>query len=335
MKKIFKKFRKKTKPIRYIFEYIGVMIIYYPVRMMPLKMVFAFADFIGFFLYLFPPFRKIVQANLKVAFPEKENREIRKLARKNATNLILFTLEFFWFINRHDKLKEIMYFSDDLKNLIADCNKKKIGLIWVTPHLGNWELARIGISNNNTPMAVVARTMNNPYIDKLINSGRKADGSSVITAKGAIKGMITSLKKGEIIATLIDQNTRARDGGIFVDFFGLPVCSSRAPALFGRKFKSVLAICGAVRTGYSYEMILSELSRPASDYSSDEELINDLLKLTEEYIRKYPEQYLWMYERWKHIPENLDEETKKRYPYYAKEVTPRFYSEQAKKNAKF
>lgn len=326
-----KKLLKKLKPIRYVFEYIGAMMIYYPIRIMPLKMVFVFADFIGLFLYLAPSFRKLVKANLKIAFPEKEDCEIRKIARKNATNLILFTLEFFWFIDRHNKLKKLMDFTEELKQLIDHCAKNKTGLIWVTPHLGNWELARIGISNNNTPMAVVARTMNNPYLNNLINSGRRADGSGVIPAKGAIKGMIKALKQGSIIATLIDQNTRARDGGIFVDFFGLPVCSSRAPALFGRKFKSVLAICGAVRTGYSYKMNLTELSRPASDYSSDEELIQDLMKLTEEQIREYPEQYLWMYERWKHIPEDLDEEKKKRYPYYAKEVTPRFYSEQAPK----
>jgi len=329
-----KKFLKKLRPIRYFFEYIGVMIIYYPVRMMPLKMVFAFADFLGFFLYLAPSFRKLVKANLKIAFPEKTDCEIRKIARRTATNITLFTLEFFWFTNRHDKLDKLMYMSDEQKKLMAECKENKTGLIWVVPHLGNWELARIGISNAGFSMAVVARTMNNPYLNNLINSSRKADGSGVIPAKGAIKGMIKALKNGNIIATLIDQNTRARDGGIFIDFFGLPASASRAPAMFGRKFNSVLVISGATRKGTSYEMIFETLDRPASEYSSDEELIQDLTKLIEDLIRKHPDQYLWMYERWKHIPENLDEDKKRRYPYYAKEVTPRFYSEQAPKETK-
>ena len=307
------------------------MMIYYPVRMMPLKMVFVFADFIGFFLYMSPHFRKLVKTNLKIAFPEKKECEISKIARKNATNLILFTLELFWFTNRHDKLDARMHMSDEQKELMAECRKNKTGLIWVVPHLGNWELARIGISNAKFPMSVVARTMNNPYLDRLVNRSRVADGSEVIPAKGAIKGMIQALKKGSIIATLIDQNTRARDGGIFVDFFGLPVSTSRAPAMFGRKFNAVLTISGATRKGTSYEMIFTQLSRQAKEYSSDEQLIQDLIKLLEDLIRKYPEQYLWMYERWKHIPENMDEEKKKRYPYYSKEVTPRFYDDRAPK----
>lgn len=329
-----KKLKKKLKPIRNLFVYFWVMVGYYFTRMLPIPVMHVFANFAGFFVYAVPSLRKLIITNLTIAFPEKEKHEIRKIARKNCTNLVLFTMEFFWFVDRHDELAKRMHMSDEQVALMTKCRDKKTGLIWVVPHLGNWELARIGISNAKFHMSVVARTMNNPYLDRLINRGREADGSGVIPAKGAVKGMVKALKKGSIIATLIDQNTRARDGGIFVDFFGLPVSTSRAPAMFGRKFNAVLTISGATRQGTSYEMIFERLPKPANEYSSDEELIQALMKLLEDLIRKYPEQYLWMYKRWNYIPKDLDEETKQRFPFYAEEVTERFFNDRAPKEKK-
>lgn len=329
-----KQLKKNLKPLRNLFVYFWVMVGYYFTRMLPIPAMHAFAKFAGFFVYAVPSLRMLIIANLKVAFPEKESREIRQIARKSCTNVVLFGMEFFWFTNRHDKLAELMYMSVEQKKLMAECRDNKTGLIWVVPHLGNWELARIGISNANFPMSVVARTMDNPYLNKLINAGRKADGSNVIPAKGAVKGMIKALKEGSIVATLVDQNTRARDGGIFVNFFGLPVSASRAPAMFGRKFNAVLALSGATRKGYGYEMIFKKMAKPASEYNSDEELIQDIMKLVEDLVREYPEQYLWMYKRWNYIPAYLDGEKKECYPYYATEVTERFFSDKGKKPPK-
>lgn len=327
-----KNFLKKLKPIRYVIEYAFVKTIYLFIRLLPLKCVFILADFIGFFLYLAPHPRKLIKANLKIAFPDKKSWEIHKIARKNASNIVLSILEFFWFINRHHKLNNLLYMDPKIQPMIDKCVKNKTGLIWVTPHLGNWEVARIAVSNSqDIPMAVVARKLNNPYLNKLINYGRMADGSRVIPAKGAVKGMIKALKDGCMVATLVDQNTRARDGGIFVNFFGLPVTTSRAPALFGRKFKAILAVGGAIRKGYKYETFVEELPKKPKDYQSDEELIQDIISKTEDFICQYPDQYLWMYERWRYIPEDLDEEKKKRYPYYASEVTPRFYLDRGPK----
>ena len=334
MKKFFKKFKK----IRYIFEYICVMIVYYFIRLLPLPLVFKLASFLGYSLYYFyPPARKLIIANLSVAFPEKTKSELKKIAKKNCSNIILMLLEFFWFINRHDKLLKRLTMDPLIEKTLKECSAAKRGVIWVTPHIGNWEVARVAqTSLEAIKMAVVARPLNNPYLDEIINYGRKADGSEVISSKGAVKGMINALKKGRLIATLIDQNTRARDGGMFVDFFGLPVCTSRAPALFGRKFDAYLGVGGAIRKpGCKYETFLRLLPKDTSEYTSDEELIQDLMKLTEEVIKEYPEQYLWFYERWCYIPETISSEKKKFYPYYSKLVTPRFYSNKIPRGVTF
>jgi KDO2-lipid IV(A) lauroyltransferase len=333
-----KKISKKLKKIRFILEYIAVMPVYLFVRLLPLKGVHILANIIGtVFYYIYPKAKKLITANLSIAFPEKTPAELKKIAKKNCRNTILMLLEFFWFINRHDKLLKRLTMDPKIEKALKKCNDEKRGVIWVTPHIGNWEVARIAqTSLDAIKMAVVARPLNNPHLDKLFNYGREADGSTVIPSKGAVKGMINAMKNGLLIATLIDQNTRARDGGMFVDFFGLPVCTSRAPAMFGRKFNAYLAVGGAVRKpGCRYETFLKLLPKEAGDYSSDEELIADLMKLTEEVIREYPDQYLWLYERWCYIPETCPEEKKKKYPYYSKEVTPRFYSAKVPRGVTF
>jgi len=330
--------KKKFKKVRYLFEYIAVMPVYIFVRLLPLKGVYLLATVIGsIFYYIYPKAKKLIIANLSIAFPEKSPKELKKIAKKNCSNTILMLLEFFWFINRHDKLLSRLTMDPKIEEALIKCNIEKRGVIWVTPHIGNWEVARIAqTSLDAIKMAVVARPLNNPHLNKLFNFGREADGSTVIPSKGAVKGMINAMKNGLLIATLIDQNTRARDGGMFVDFFGLPVCTSRAPAMFGRKFNAYLAVGGAVRKpGYKYETFLKLLPKEAKDYESDEALISDLMKLTEEVIREYPEQYLWLYERWCYIPETSSEEKKGKYPYYSKEVTPRFYSEKISRGVSF
>jgi len=144
--------------------------------------------------------------------------------------------------------------------------------------------------------------------------------------------MIKALKEGYFIATLVDQNTRVRDGGVFVDFFGLPATTSRAPAMFARKLNVPIAVGGLIRQGRRYRVFTVELPKATGDYADDQELVQDIIRITEELIRQYPDQYRWMYERWRYIPEDIDPEREKRYPPYAEKVTPRFFSYQAPKD---
>ena len=69
-----------------------------------------------------------------------------------------------------------------------------------------------------------------------------------------------------------------------------------------------------------------ELSKPFEEYADDAEVLQELLDISEEYIRKYPEQYLWLYHRFQHIPPDASDELKRRYPYYAKVPNAHFFS---------
>ena len=331
-----KKFKRQFRSIRYFIEYLCIMPAYIMIIIMPHRALFFLADIAGFVIFSIPKFRNLITANLSVAFPEKEISEIRKIARKNASSIALTGLEFIWFTKHEKKIDTLVDYRQEEADITRKCIEAGKGFIWATPHLGNWEIAALQFKRNEgIPFAVVVRIMKNPYINKLVNSGRMVEGTRVIPAKGAIKGMMKALKDGFFIGILIDQNTKAREGGIFVDFFGLPVCTSRAPALFAKRRGVPITVGGCIRKGYRYETFSRELPKPTSEYTSDHELIQDIMTATEQIIREYPEQYLWLYERWANIPHDLDEEKKKMFPYYAKETTPRFYDDSAPKGSTF
>jgi KDO2-lipid IV(A) lauroyltransferase len=324
------RFSKRLRYVRYFFEYLAVFPFYFFIRILPHSMLFPISDFIGGLFFLLPSVRKLLCANIKVAFPEKDNCEVRRIASRSASNLILALLEFFWFIDRPGMLEKYVDFPKKERDITEKNKKAGHGFIWATPHIGNWELAGLKFKHDaDIPFAVVVRPLNNFFLNRIIHSGRVSEGSRVIPDKGAVKGMMKALRDGCFIATLVDQNTRAREGGIFVDFFGLPVPTSRAPALFGRKLNTPVAVGGCIRKGKRYEMFAEELPKLPSEYGSDEELIQDIMKITEKIISKYPEQYLWLYKRWLYIPGNATDEQRKRYPFYSIKVTPRFFSELA------
>lgn len=320
------------RTLRYLLEYAAVIPVYHFVRVLPHSLLFKLSKILGACFFLLPPINRLIIANLKIAFPEKSFREINRIGRNSASNLILAMLEFFWFKNRPDMLEKYIDFNENTRRIADECRYNGRGLIWVTPHLGNWELGGLRFRHGTgIPFAVVVRPLNNPFLNSIIFSARESEGNRIISAKGSVKEMIKALKEGFFFATLIDQNTRARDGGIFVDFFGLPVSVSRAPAMFARKLDVGVAVGGCSRKGERYDLFGIDLSKKTRDFSSDEELIRDIMRINENLIRKYPEQYLWLYKRWQYIPEGLEEAKIKRYPYYAEKVTPRFFSNKAPK----
>lgn len=326
---------KSLKKIRFILEFLPLWLACVLVRPLPRTCLFLLSRLVGRVVFAWPGARRLMTANVAAAFPGKSAAEARGIARESFANIVLTVLDFFWFAGRPDRLEKHVRFRDETMAKVRRHVDAGKGLIFVTPHLGNWELAGLKFRRfSGIPFAVVARVQPNPLVNKLINSGRSAEGNRIISAKGAVKGMARALKDGCFLATLIDQNTRIRDGGIFVDFFGLKVPTSRAPALFGRRFGVPLAVGGCWRADDGmYEMFMEDLPKPVAEYDDDESVIQELMLMTEDLIRRRPEQYLWFYKRFQNIPRDAAEELIAKYPYYAKIAGPRFYSNLAPKNA--
>lgn len=315
------------KALRYTAEYWLVLFAYVLVRWLPHEFLFKISSFCGFFLYLLPSVRNIAKANLRIFFPEKPEEEIAAIARKSVYNVVLSVAELFWFSGRPDKVRQYLDFDPAIAREWEAASNAGRGLIYVCMHFGNWELAGLMVRTFvNDKFAVIAREVRNPKIDKLINNSRSTGGNLVIPAKGAVKEMIKAIKNGYALATLADQNTRVRDGGVFINFLGLPVPVSRVPAMFGKKLNAVIVVSGCMRDGHRYKSYFAKLPKETEAYSDDLEMTQAIMKVVENIVRQNPEQYLWFYKRFQNIPIDATPELIKQYPYYAEVTTERFYN---------
>lgn len=307
--------------------YLMVLLLSAGLRRVPRSLFFFLAVPFAWVACCIPNIGGIARMNVRVAFPEKTERERRRIVRKSFENLFVSLCEFFWCKGKSSAVEALTEIPDQARQDAIAGQSGSNGSLFLTPHLGNWEFAGITLgATMGFPMATVVRSPRNPYLDKLISDGRMVDNVEIIHSKGAVRAIARALKDGKTIGILIDQNTRLRDGGAFVRFFGLPVPVSMTPAHFARRDNRFIAVGAVVRMGKRFRSILHTLPKPPAEYASDEELTQELMNLSMELIRQYPEQYLWLYRRFQNIPPDAPEELKKKYPPYASVPGAKFFS---------
>ncbi|MDP7743023.1 MAG: lysophospholipid acyltransferase family protein [Lentisphaeria bacterium] len=291
------------------------------IQLLPLGVVYRLAAVVARLIYALPSRRRLLDANLAVAFPEWDGRRRQSVALRSLRNVCCTFLEFIWFMPRHERIVDHVTIDDDVLQLLRTAADNGSGSIFLTPHLGNWEFANLTLNAHGLHMTSVYAKINNPYVERTIVSGRTRFGGGLITERGAAKAIMRLLRGGQTVGLLIDQNTRPRHGGIFVDFFSLPVPVSRAPATFARKAgASVIVLCCVRDDRDRLHFKAATLPRPGAEYESDEALITDINRQTETWIRRCPDQYLWLYRRWLYRPEDIDAATRAKYPFYSKDV---------------
>ena len=292
--------------------------------------VVRLAGLAGALVNLSPRFRRLTGENLRVAFPEWPAARVAAVRRQVARNLCLTGLETAWFIGHPDEVKN--YFVA-VSPAAAEAFRRAAAerpLIAVIPHLGNWEMSgQFACLVGHLRLCAVARRNRNPGLDKLVNAGRTRHGLELIPERGAMRLMLRALRQGKSLGILMDQNITPERGGEFVDFFGLPVPTTRAPAALARRVGVEVACFACHREKGGFALDVKSLPKPVAAYTSDLELTQDLLGLNEAFIREHPEQYMWFYERWRLIPPDASPEARARFPSYARPYQARAVSRPA------
>ncbi len=320
--------------------YIIVVVLYGFIKIQPHWLLKLNAKIAGSVLYLYPYARKVTQANIKTAFPEKTPAQVREIARKSLINLAFNLTEFLWMCGRVKRIERYTVIPEPVLSQLKECVASNRRIIFVNPHLGSWECSGLMAPHYaGVEMVAIAKPVSNKYLDKFINKiGREQEkGLKIVYSKGAMRASIKALQAGQGVGTLIDQNTKLRDGGVFVDFFGLPVPSSAAPAVLmeycmKNNIPAIIIYGTSVRLANGVITAHSEvLSKPFEEYESPKEVLQELMHISEEYIRRFPEHYLWFYKRFQHIPPDAPDAIKARFPFYAKVPSQRFFGKVVKK----
>ena len=175
------------------------------------------------------------------------------------------------------------------------------GVIAITGHCGNWELNALASSINLTKLNVVARALNNSYLNNLMEKARKKYGNTVIYKKGALRNILSALKRNESVVILMDQSVVSSEG-VVADFLGKKDHIMKIPAIIARKTGApVLPVFGR-RVGGRYLIeIGDEIELDKSD-DYEQAVYNDTIRFSgyiENYIKNNPTEWLWIHRRWK------------------------------------
>ena len=250
--------------------------------------------------------RKTGLKNLKLAFPEKTDAERKKILRKLYKTLGWQIAEFCKM--RGYTLEEASQFVRyaGLENYLRARDKGR-GVLVLTGHLGAWELSSFYHSLRGYPMSLVIRRLDNLRVDAFVNGIRCLHGNRVIHKDDFARGLLTAMHNGETVGILMDTNMTPPQG-VFVPFFGVDACTASGLA------RVALRTGAAVLPGFllweesEKRYVLrfgEELELVRTGNAQEDVLANTALfaKTTEDYIRRYPEQWLWVHRRWKTRPE--------------------------------
>jgi KDO2-lipid IV(A) lauroyltransferase len=263
-----------------------------------------FRFFFSFLYHLDAKHRLIALHNLRCSFPEKDMKELIRIAKGVYRNGAIVIAEFFDMpsITKYNihQWGEV----DGLEHYHAAIAKGK-GILSIVAHFGNWELLPIGIPMYAKPIYIVYRPLDNPVIDNMVEYVRTMQGNVLIPKGGSGKRIMELLKENQIVGILSDQNVAVQEG-VFVDFFGRPACTGVGLAVMAMRSGSpVLAIFPARQKSGKYKVILKPAMEAiiTDDYEADL-LVNTqrFTKVIEEIVREYPDQWFWFHQRWKTKP---------------------------------
>jgi KDO2-lipid IV(A) lauroyltransferase len=291
----------RFKVRRYILYYLarwGAFLIY----LLPLKASLFLADLIGSAAYLLAAkYRKIALENLKSAFGnEKTGDEIEAIAKAVFKNLCRTGVELVNFPKITKVNVETFVHLRNREILDAAFGKGK-GVIILTGHFGNWELVAAALRLNGYPGCAIGRRIYFHKYDGYLNSLRKIHDVNVVYRDESVKKVLRYLRNNEIVGILADQDVDSVDG-VYVNFFGKPAYTPTGPVVLAKATGAEIIPTFMIEEGGRHVMVFEKPLELTDTGDKERDLVVNTQKwsdIFESYIRRYPEEWVWMHERWK------------------------------------
>jgi KDO2-lipid IV(A) lauroyltransferase len=250
--------------------------------------------------------RKLVREQLRLAFPDWPMERVRRTSWMCYEHFGRSAAEFAW-LGHADRDTILRSVTVEGREHLDRALTEGRGVLFLTAHLGNWELMAVVCNLLGYHLFPVARPLDNPWLNRLIDRIRSRYGNAMISKKTETAGrdVINALRQGDCVGILLDQNMASRDG-VFVEFFGRPACTSNGLALIARRTGAPVIPAFIVREADGRHRIIIE--RPV-ELMKSRDIERDVhvntgrcTAVIERMVRAYPEQWLWMHRRWKTQP---------------------------------
>ncbi|MCK9273526.1 MAG: lysophospholipid acyltransferase family protein [Syntrophales bacterium] len=268
---------------------------------LPLKLrriVFKFLFLLFYHISL--KHRMITISNLMRAFPEKDVTDLIVLAKGVYRHLGVVTAEMFEIPYLTQKKVYDFVDIEDPDNILNALGREPY-LIF-TGHLGNWELLAATLALLARPISVIYRPLDNSILENLVSWIRTSKGNRILPKDKAMRSILRDLHENKMVGMLIDQNVTWQEG-VFVDFFSQPACTTDGLALIALHTDiPVIPVfmlrvpSGKYRLVVGSPVEIKKTGKKKEDVITNTEIFTGII---EEVVKKYPDQWLWIHQRWK------------------------------------
>ncbi|HLQ75829.1 MAG TPA: lysophospholipid acyltransferase family protein [Terriglobia bacterium] len=293
-----------TKGLKTYVEYFSAKFLLELFGRMPKRIAYRAAGIVAWLgFHLAKRQRNVGLHNLAMVFPNLGAEERTAILRGSFSNLGRLLVEFSHFRQlKASNIAQLVRYEgyEHFENALNRGN----GVLFLTAHIGAWELSSFAHSIYGHPMKFLVREIDNPLVEELISSYRCLGGNVPIVRQNSARGILKTLRANETIGILVDQNTL---DGVFVDFLGIPAATTPSVATLALRTGATVIpgflIWDAVeqihRLCFEPPIELVETADLADSIVENTRLFNQVV---ERYVKKYPEQWLWIHRRWKTRP---------------------------------
>ena len=257
------------------------------------------------YYYLVKKRREIALNNLQIAFgSDLTAAQYRQICKASFINVGKTCIEFLRFPKRNAENIWKQVTVEGRENLSTALEAGKGAIVFLA-HFGNWELLSLVYGALIPDRAkAIAFPLKNPLLDAYIRQHREHLSLKLIPKNRAVRETLRALKNNEAVGFFADQN--AGPEGVFVNFLGKPASAARGPAVLALKTGAPLIFSLSIRQSDDmHHVYISPAvhTETTDDFERDvERYTAQMLKQLETYIHKYPEQWLWLHDRWKTQP---------------------------------
>lgn len=300
--------KKALKRLKYFVLYWFVRALLFISARLPRTWWLGFCGLLGRLAYGFlPRYSQLTQRHLTIAFgSEKNPAEIKKLARQSFVMLAKNAGDIFRSITVGNLATFEKFVTTTGFENFESANAKGKGVIFLTAHLGAFDLQVTNMALRGLQPNIIGTSLKDPRLNELLVGYRGAYGAIAIPRGKETFGLIKALKKGGSVAILIDQDTKVKS--VFVDFFGKLASTPVGAAVLAIKTGAAV-VPTFIHLGEDSKQHMEILSEIPVALTGNEEA--DVLAATQAFthvieskIREYPDQWVWLHERWKTRPES-------------------------------
>jgi KDO2-lipid IV(A) lauroyltransferase len=298
--------KNQGKTIEYL-QYLAVRGVFAVLSSLPLRTSMDIGKgFAVLMMKLLKRLRKTAIRNLEIAFPEVSDAERERLARGTFESIG----RHLGFVTHLPKMT-----ADEVHEHIEIVNPERIldayasgrSLVIFTAHFGSWELVHHLAGMHGYQLDIIVRPIDNPLIEKFVNDFRTKFGNQTIPKARAARTAIKLLLKKKAVGILTDLNSQPPDG-IFVPFFGIPAATSTAAVRLAHATDSIMLPVFMVWDDRKEKYVAyfepwMEVGKTGDGEADIRIVTEELTALTETYVRRFPEQWLWVHKRWNTRPE--------------------------------